>query len=101
MIRIAYITIISFLVGCSNDTPAPIVVWSCNCEQQKAAAEWVGSHIADANNQSDEEMEDVIDQLQKTAIQLHCIKKMFNLRIDAAGKIREVPLDSCLVLFQY
>lgn len=44
----------------------------CNCEEQEAARNFIKESIHAANNYSDEEMEDVIAQLEKTSIHMFC-----------------------------
>lgn len=89
------------LSACDTTTERQVVVWACNCEEKAAAANWVGEHIGDANNHSDEEMEDVILQLQKTAVQLHCKRLQMQLSTDNAGNIRSAPNDSCVTIYDY
>lgn len=63
-------------------------IYVCDCEQQKKAAEFVQTSIKNANNMSDEEMEDVIHQLERTAVKLNCMQKYKNITIrDGATKI--------------
>lgn len=55
----------------------------CNCQQQAAASVFVKESISDANNMSDEEMEDVISQLERTAVRLNCSQKYVSVtRVD-------------------
>ncbi len=47
----------------------------CNCEEKKALQSFVENSIADANNMSDEEMEDVVHQLTVDGSAIHCHKE--------------------------
>lgn len=87
------------LLSCRKPAETEKPFWVCNCEQQRAASEWVTKNMDAANNRSDEEMEDVIEQLQQTAVKLHC--KFKNVVVITEGdKIVSVPSDSCLIIFQ-
>lgn len=44
----------------------------CDEQQRLQVADFVSKNIKGANNMSDEEMEDVIDELKDTGIQLYC-----------------------------
>ena len=44
----------------------------CDAKEKTKVSEFVSKNIKDANNMSDEEMEDVISQLEKTGIKIHC-----------------------------
>ena len=100
--RFFYLFWILFFVACGGNSNTEFTaVWACTCDEQSAAAKWVGDHIEDANNRSDEEMEDVISQLQKTAIQLHCKRKMKHVSVNNSGTIVGVPNDSCLIIYNY
>lgn len=60
-------------------------IYVCDCEQQKKAAEFVQNSIKNSNNMSDEEMEDVIHQLERTAVKLNCSQKRKMVRIGDGG----------------
>ena len=87
------------LLSCGKVRETQKPLWVCDCEQQAAAAEWVTKNMEAANNRSDEEMEDVIEQLQKTAVMLHCRFKNVTVMV-SDDKIVSVPPDSCVVIFQ-
>lgn len=65
----------------------------CTCEQLKMAAQFVKDGIKPSNNMSDEEMEDVIRQLEDTAIRLHCPTKTIDYYENNLHK--PLNLDSC------
>lgn len=69
----------------------------CTCDQKKAATEFVKISIEPANNKSDEEMEDVILQLYRTAIKLHCQQRTIKSEVSEHGwNIRYLtPLKPC------
>lgn len=73
MRNIIFILILPFfLTSCYSETKRKKLVYTCNCEQQAKASSFVKETIGAANNMSDEEMEDVISQLERTSIKLHC-----------------------------
>ena len=47
-------------------------VYDCSPSQQKKVSEFIATSIKNANNMSDEEMEDVIKQLEHTAVRCNC-----------------------------
>lgn len=57
------------------------LVYSCSCEQQAKVASFVKESIQAANNMSDEEMEDVILQLERTGVKLNCSQVYKNVTI--------------------
>lgn len=65
-------TILSILIltSCTHDKPTR--VYGCTKTQQARVSEFVQNSIKSANNMSDEEMEDVISQLENTAIKCNC-----------------------------
>ena len=80
----------------------------CNCKQQAAVAAWLTANIGPANNLSDEEMEDVIFQLERTGVRLHCQHRI--LRHDAGEgntldlnfrKMNNLQDSTCDVAFFY
>ena len=76
------------------------MLFSCDCQQQKEAAKFVKESIKDANNMSDEEMEDVISQLERTSVRLHCSKKTYKVRVgDGVFEPQGVP--SGVVVYNY
>jgi hypothetical protein len=92
------ILIILILIGCDSEQHTRRV---CNCDQLRRANEFVISTIEDANNMSDEEMEDVIDELQSTAIQLNC--PTAPVWVDDRGEVdwQKESADSCKSIFPY
>ena len=59
----------------------------CNESQNNKVAEFIKSSIGNANNHSDEEMEDVIFQLEKTAKNTFC-KRIFMLNRTADSLVK-------------
>jgi len=73
---------ISLIIMCAWDTQPETKVeiqYGCNCAQKQKVANWVQASIADANNKSDEEMEDVIMQLERTAVRLICPQRQVKM----------------------
>lgn len=65
-------------------------VYVCDCEQQKLASKFVSDNMKSANNMSDEEMEDVITQLERTAVKLNCSKKRMSVVKTSSGDVIDV-----------
>lgn len=67
------IVMLMVLVGCKNE---PRLKNVCTCTQKERVVAWVGEHIKDANNMSDEEMEDVIRELERVAVRGLCGRRV-------------------------
>lgn len=69
----------------------------CNCQQRDKVAAFIQNSIKNANNMSDEEMEDVIRELRHTAVGIYCPKKNVKAIRRESGYIEQLvePLDSC------
>jgi hypothetical protein len=83
------ILVLGGLVSCMDQTRKENV-YVCNCEQQKAASKFVSDNMKAANNMSDEEMEDVISQLERTGVKLNCPKKRLKVVRNGEGYIKDV-----------
>lgn len=70
----------------------------CNCQEKEKVQEFVQTSIKNANNMSDEEMEDVIRELRLTAIKTICNKRqiyMINDNENHRVDWEKTKLDSC------
>jgi len=56
----------------SCDHAGSRIVYTCTLEQQQKVSKDIKESIFNANNKSDEEMEDVISQLEQTYIRTDC-----------------------------
>jgi len=72
----------------------------CTCDEREKMAEWLTDNMQKANNMSDEEMEDVIRQLQRTAVFMFCHTK--NVKVNKYGTydLNSFKLDSCEVMWR-
>ncbi len=72
----------------------------CTCDERERMAEWLTDNMQKANNMSDEEMEDVIRQLQETAVFMFCHTK--NVKVNKYGTydFKSFKLDSCEVMYR-
>src|SRR6478735_773715 len=93
------ILIIGVFTSCENikkeEEYSPF--WVCNCEEKKKLELFISSSIKNANNMSDEEMEDVIQQLHTIGYKSICHQKLFimkNVGIDW----NKNKLDSCEII---
>jgi hypothetical protein len=77
------ILLISVLFGCqqnpnsdsSNSDYKKVATYVCNCQEKKDLQEFVKNSIKNANNMSDEEMEDVVKQLRIDGTKIYCKQK--------------------------
>ncbi len=76
------------LMGCDNKQNAMV----CDCEGRKKVGEFMDRNIKGANNMSDEEMEDVLAQLYKSAVSINCRQKQLDYSFNGHLKSK---LDSC------
>ena len=63
------------LVVLSSCADKKIRCYVCDKEEKQKVENFVSSNIKNANNMSDEEMEDVIRELTDTAIKINCKQK--------------------------
>jgi hypothetical protein len=88
------VAIILTLIGCEEVEQSQFV-YVCPTSTIEKRADFIKSSIKNANNMSDEEMEDVISQLQKTANQLYCSGQLLT-----QTKIRQLNLiDSIRIVY--
>lgn len=67
----------------------------CNESQNDKVAEFIKSSIGNANNHSDEEMEDVISQLEATAKNTFCKRRLLqNYLADSLVKIDSIYVSN-------
>lgn len=52
--------------------PTMMECYICNANEKEKVANFLTKNIGPANNKSDEEMEDVIYELRKSAVKLYC-----------------------------
>jgi len=71
----------------------------CYCNEKDKASEWISQNIKPSNNMSDEEMEDVIRQLNRTAMNLFCHEK--KAIWNSYSNTLKYELDSCETLARY
>jgi len=60
-----------FIISCEK-IPKQEYMLDCRCADKKEMLDWVQTCIKNANNMSDEEMEDVINQCESTAKNFYC-----------------------------
>lgn len=104
--RYLLLSVLITFASCYTDSIRERDVWVCNCEQQKAASQWVKESIEPANNKSDEEMEDVIKQLERTSIRLNCEQRTITVTYGnnyGGSYIKSASLlpDSCRYIYWY
>lgn len=67
--KLLLLLILMLITSCSDKK---IRCYVCDASEKTKISEFVSKNMKDANNMSDEEMEDVISQLEKTGIKIHC-----------------------------
>lgn len=100
MKKIITLILIAFTVtSCERDVKQR--VYGCSKSQQSKVSEFIQSSIKNANNMSDEEMEDVIYQLEHTAVRCNCSQYEVNIHHegDDMGEISD-GVDS-LIYYRY
>jgi hypothetical protein len=80
------------LSGCGSSQETRFV---CDCEQKKQLQTFVKESIKPSNNMSDEEMEDVINQLSKDGIRIFCQQKPVWLKYGGEIDWSKQKVDSC------
>lgn len=83
--------------GNGNGNESIRAEYVCNCKQIEKVSEFIQTSIKNANNMSDEEMEDVIEELHRTAVKVNCDKKNIKAKRGEFGHITQLTqeLDSC------
>jgi len=101
--QILILIVLSGLLNFSCDNPSSSnngetveLEYVCNCKQTEKVSDFVQSSIKNSNNMSDEEMEDVIKELHRTAVKINCEQKNIKAVRDN-GHIKRLTqkLDSC------
>lgn len=84
------------LILCACNRTETRRLYVCSPSQRQAAADWMTVNMKAANNMSDEEMEDVISELRKAAICLHCQSRDVVVECQSNGHITRIvsKLDS-------
>ena len=67
--KLSLLLILILITSCAD---RKIRCYVCDVNEKAKVSEFVSKNMKDANNMSDEEMEDVISQLEKTGIKIHC-----------------------------
>ena len=63
----------------------------CNCKEKERLEQFLSSTIKDANNMSDEEMEDVIPELRASGVKTFCSQRLLHYKL--TGDYWEVDFD--------
>lgn len=71
----------------------------CDCQQKKQVLNFLTTNLQAANNMSDEEMEDVISELTKTAVAMNCQQRLVWFDYDRNVNLKKEQLDSCQSIF--
>ena len=84
-------------IALSSCADKKIRCYVCDKEEKQKVENFISSNIKNANNKSDEEMEDVIEKLTETAIKIHCRQKY----LDADYKSMEKKEDEAIFPYIY
>lgn len=90
MKKLILITLLVWSCGSKQDDR-----YVCTCEENKEASAFVERNIKAANNMSDEEMEDVIKELTRTAIKFKCHQEVVWLKKPFTIDWSKQEVDSC------
>jgi hypothetical protein len=86
--------LIILLSGCGPNEKTKLL-WYCTCEEMDQVQEFIKESIGPSNNMSDEEMEDVIEELAKVAMLTSCHQEKTITTLDGNAIIERLKLDSC------
>lgn len=64
------------LYSCSDDSEKRVVFYEADSVGKQNIVKFIKETIGDANNKSDEEMEDVIEELRETGVKLYATQKI-------------------------
>lgn len=75
----------------------------CNCKEKEKLEQFLSNTIKDANNMSDEEMEDVIPELRSSGVKTFCSQRLVHYK--RTGDYWEVDFkkyqkDSCFYIME-
>lgn len=73
----------------------------CNCEEREKVATFISDNIKAANNMSDEEMEDVIYQLERTGVKTICHREVVWITREHRVNYNKEKVDSCRSIYNY
>lgn len=104
MKKLFFLLIIGIISSCSQQYDKLII--TCNCEQRERVNELIQSSIKNANNYSDEEMEDVVSQLEDTYIRTTCGRSLGTFKHPGGlgsweFDYHSVKQDSCLTYYPW
>jgi len=83
-----------FMLSCGNNNTKRIR-YVCSCKEKKEVQKFITKNILKANNYSDEEMEDVIEQLEETGIKIICHQEITD------QNRAKIKLDSCSNYYEF
>lgn len=75
------------LTGCDLHTDEKRTMYVCTHDELDSVQAFVKASIKDANNMSDEEMEDVIEALYGVGVRTNCNARTVRYEADGAGNI--------------
>jgi hypothetical protein len=85
-------TVTMFIFSCGNKQEEE---WVCTCQESQKVSDFISANVKSANNMSDEEMEDVIIELRRTGIKLHCHQELLWQNSEGTILWSKNKLDSC------
>lgn len=95
---VIYTSLALVLFSCSDKTTRCYV---CDEQQRLQVADFVSKNIQGANNMSDEEMEDVINELRDTGIKLYCRQEFVPTSFNGDILYEEIQKDSLQTYYPY
>jgi hypothetical protein len=86
------------LFSCSDKQ---VRCYVCDEQQRLQVADFISKNIKNANNMSDEEMEDVISELRDTGIKLYCRQEFIPTSWDGDILYDKIKKDSLQTYYPY
>ena len=98
MKKIIFVLTVITISSCSDKK---IRCYVCDKQEKEKVEKFVSSNIKNANNMSDEEMEDVILELTETAIKINCRQKFFDAKFNGDLDYNAIEKNEDETVFPY
>lgn len=93
--------VISISFSCTTNSDEQRPRFICSCEQNVKVQNFIEKSLKPSNNMSDEEMEDVIEQLFETGVKLNCNQRLMYIKSNGFINWERNKLDSCQTAYEY
>lgn len=89
------------LIALSSCADKKIRCYVCDKQEKQKVENFVSRNIKNANNMSDEEMEDVIEELTETAIKINCRQKYLDADFNGNLDYKSIEKKEDETVFHY